>query len=87
MKSKILVADDEEHILMLVKLSLEPDFIVVLAKDGQEALKAFEKEKPDIVLLDLMMPKVDGYEVCKKIKKKSNVPVVMLSAKGQREDI
>jgi DNA-binding response OmpR family regulator len=86
-KKKLLIADDEEHILTLVKLSLEPDYDVVIAADGAEALKVFEKEKPDIVLLDLMMPKIDGYKVCKKIKQKSKIPVLILSAKGLREDI
>jgi DNA-binding response OmpR family regulator len=88
MKRKILVADDEENIVNLVKLSLSPQFEVVSAKDGHEAVKVFEKERPVLVLLDLMMPGMDGYEVCKEIKKISkNVPVVVLSAKDHRTDI
>jgi len=88
MKQKILVADDEENILNLVKLSLSHQYDVVLAKNGKEAVKVFEKEKPVLVLVDLMMPGMDGYEVCKAIKKKSkSTLVVVLSAKGHREDI
>jgi DNA-binding response OmpR family regulator len=83
---KVLVVDDEEHILTLVELSLKPDFEVVKAATGSEALKLAEKQKPDLVLLDLMLPKMNGFDVCRKLKKK-NIPVWILSAKGLKDDI
>jgi len=83
---KILVVDDEEHILSLVELSLKPNFSIIKARDGKQALKIFEKEKPGLVLLDLMMPHINGFEVCKQLKKKK-APVWILSAKGLKNDI
>jgi len=83
---KILVVDDEEHILTLVELSLKPDFNVLKARDSKETFVIINKEKPDLVLLDLMLPNVNGFEICKKLKKK-NIPVWILSAKGLKDDI
>jgi DNA-binding response OmpR family regulator len=86
-KSKILVIDDDENICELVELYLvKGGFEVVAAGDGREGVEKFEKEKPDLVILDIMMPEMDGWEVCRAIKKKSSVPIMMLSAKGETFD-
>ena len=82
MKYKILVADDEKEIRELLRLYLENDGYVVLeAEDGQQALEVFRREKADLCILDIMMPKLDGYHVLQDIRKESNVPVMILSAK------
>jgi DNA-binding response OmpR family regulator len=83
---KILVVDDEEHILMLVELSLKSDFDILKAKDHREAYSFISKGKPDLVLLDLMLPGVNGFEICKELKRKK-IPVWILSAKGLKDDI
>ncbi|MBR3812061.1 MAG: response regulator transcription factor [Agathobacter sp.] len=82
MKYKILVADDEKEIRELLRLYLENDGYVVLeAEDGQQALEVFRREKVDLCILDIMMPKLDGYHVLQELRKESNVPVMILSAK------
>ncbi|MBW2995097.1 response regulator [Candidatus Woesearchaeota archaeon] len=83
---KILVVDDEEHILTLVELSLKPDFEVSKARNCKETFDSIKKQKPDLVLLDLMLPNVSGFEICKKLKK-MDFPVWILSAKGLKDDI
>lgn len=87
---KILVVDDEEHIVELIKYNLESNgYKVITAYDGKEALDKSIKEEPDLILLDLMLPKIDGFEVCKKLKKDVNteyIPVIMLTAKGEETD-
>ncbi|MCL2856880.1 MAG: response regulator transcription factor [Oscillospiraceae bacterium] len=86
-KGKILVADDEKNVVELLRLYLEKeDFAVITANDGEEALAGFTKEAPDIVLLDVMMPKLDGWQVLREIRKKSNTPIIMLTAKGETFD-
>lgn len=86
-KEKILIVDDDKNICELLRLYLAKEgYETVLAFDGEEALKLFEKEKPSIVLLDVMMPKVDGLEACRKIRAQSSVPVIMLTAKGETFD-
>jgi len=90
MMKTILIADDEPHILSLLKMMLEEKYKLFFASDGEEALKELRKHRPDLVLLDVMMPKVNGYEVCEKIKsdpKTRDLTVVMLSAKTQERDI
>lgn len=85
--ARVLIVDDEEHIIKGVKLVLEHDGMDVdTAHDGQEALDKAFSEDYDIILLDLMLPKVDGYEVCQRIREKSNVPIIMLTAKGDDMD-
>jgi DNA-binding response OmpR family regulator len=88
--AKILVVDDEEHIVMILKDSLEfSGFQVITALDGQEALLAVEKETPDLVVLDIGMPKLDGWEVCRRLKsneKTKDVPVIILTAYAQTSD-
>jgi DNA-binding response OmpR family regulator len=83
----ILVVDDEEHILTLIELSLKSlSHNLVKARDGNGAMAAVKKQKPDLVLLDLMLPGISGYDVCRMLKKK-NIPVWILSAKGFKEDV
>lgn len=87
---KILLVDDEPNIVMALEYSLKKKgFEVLIARDGQEALKIFETNKPFLVILDIMMPKMDGFEVLKKIKedKKHTPKVIFLSAKNKEEDI
>ena len=91
MTKKVLLADDEEDILMLVSATLGGDdrYSLVLARDGQEALDKAREDRPDLVFLDVMMPKMDGFEVCRQIKSDSetaNVKVVMLTAMAQELD-
>lgn len=84
---KILVCDDDQNIAELLRLYLEKeDYTVVLAADGEEALEKFNSENPDLVLLDIMMPKLDGWQVVREIRKKSDVPVIMITAKGETFD-
>ena len=81
---KILVADDDSNICELLRLYLEKEgFSVVTAFDGEQALAAFETEKPDLMLLDVMMPRLDGWQVCREIRKKSQCPIIMVTAKGE----
>lgn len=83
----ILVADDELGMLKIIKAYLEKESMTVLtAKDGQEALDLFYKNKVDLAILDWMMPNIDGIDVCKEIKENSNTKVLMLTAKGLIDD-
>ncbi|MCD6331413.1 MAG: response regulator [Thermoplasmata archaeon] len=82
-KKKILVADDEPEIVDIVKRMLEDEYEVITAYDGKEALEKAKKEKPDLILLDILMPKLDGWETLKKLKEDEelkNIPVSMLTA-------
>lgn len=79
---KLLIIEDNEEIIDLIKLYKPDNFYINEAKDGKEGLKYFSKEIFDIVVLDLMLPKVDGYEVLEKIREKSNIPVIILSSKN-----
>lgn len=84
---KILVADDDKNICELIRLYLEKEsYTVVLAHDGEAAVERFFAESPDLVLLDIMMPKLDGWQVCREIRKKSNTPIIMITAKGETFD-
>jgi len=84
---KILVADDDKNIAELLRLYLEKEgYSVVIAGDGEEATAKFAAENPDLVLLDIMMPKLDGWQVCREIRKKSNCPIIMITAKGETFD-
>ncbi|HAE86392.1 TPA: two-component system response regulator [Candidatus Marinimicrobia bacterium] len=88
---KILVVDDEENIRKLVNYNLILDgYDVILAVDGKEGLEKAIQEKPDLILLDIMMPEMDGLEVCSRLKKNPetrDIPIFMLSAKGQMQDL
>ena len=85
-KGKILVVDDEIYIVHILDFSLGMEgYEVVTALDGEQALEKVKTEKPDLIVLDIMMPKLDGYEVCKNIKSSAatqHIPVILLSAKG-----
>lgn len=85
--AKILVVDDEASIVTMLAYNLKKEgYDVVTAEDGEVALEKFESENPDLLLLDIMMPKMDGYEVCRKIREKSNVPIIMLTARADEVD-
>jgi DNA-binding response OmpR family regulator len=87
-KATILVVDDEPHVLKLVKANLESsDYKVLTAADGEAAIRAVEGELPDLVILDLMLPKMDGYTVCSRIREFSTVPVIMLTARSSQVDL
>ena len=87
MANKILVVDDDLNICELLKLYLENDgYVVYTANDGKEAVDVFKNKTPDLVLLDIMLPKMDGWQVCREIRKTSSVPIIMLTAKGETFD-
>ena len=84
---KVLVVDDDIKICNMIEMFLSREkFNVIKAHDGEEALKKFKEEMPKLVILDIMLPKMDGYDVCKEIKKMSSVPIIMLTAKGETFD-
>ena len=84
---KILVVDDEKPISDIISFNLENEgYAIEKAYDGEQALEVFEKSQPDLVILDLMLPKMDGLEVCREIRKQSAVPVIMLTAKDSEID-
>ena len=84
---KVLIVDDDTNICELLRLYLEKDgFDTVIANDGEAAIVKFNLEEPDMVLLDIMLPKLDGWQVCRTIRKNSNVPIIMLTAKGETFD-
>lgn len=83
-KQKILIVDDDENIAELISLYLTKEcFDTMMVHDGEDALSAFETYQPNLILLDLMLPGIDGYQVCREIRSKSNTPIIMLSAKGE----
>ena len=83
-KQKILIVDDDENIAELISLYLTKEcFDTLMVHDGEKALIAFDTYQPDLILLDLMLPGIDGYQVCREIRARSNVPIIMLSAKGE----
>lgn len=87
MANKILVVDDDLNICELLKLYLENDgYVVFTANDGQEAVDMFHNKTPDLVLLDIMLPKKDGWQVCREIRNTSSAPIIMLTAKGETFD-
>ena len=87
MNNKILVVDDDLNICELLKLYLENDgYTVFTANDGQSAVAMFQNKTPDLVLLDIMLPKMDGWQVCREIRKISSAPIIMLTAKGETFD-
>ncbi len=83
-KQKILIVDDDSNIADLISLYLIKEcFETLIVGDGEAALKEFDKFAPDLIILDLMLPGIDGYQVCREIRTRSNVPIIMLSAKGE----
>jgi DNA-binding response OmpR family regulator len=89
-KGKILVVDDEAYIVHILEFSLGMEgYEVITAFDGEEAISKAERENPDLIVLDIMMPKLDGYETCRRLKsidRTKGIPVILLSAKGRSMD-
>ncbi len=87
MEAKILVVDDEKNIVELIKFHLKKEnYRVIEAYKGKDAIELHKKEKPDLIILDVMLPDMGGFEVCKNIRKESKVPIIMLTAKGEEID-
>ena len=87
MQNKILIVDDDENICELLNLYLKKDgFDTSIAYNGRQAVELAEKYNPDLILLDIMLPELDGWQVCREIRKKSEVPIIMLTAKGKTFD-
>ena len=83
-KQKILIVDDDNNIAELISLYLTKEcFETEIVNDGESALSSFETFHPNLILLDLMLPGIDGYQVCREIRSKSATPIIMLSAKGE----
>lgn len=84
---KILIVDDDENICELLRLYLEKDgFKAIVATDGEQAVLEAERQAPDLILLDIMLPRLDGWQVCREIRKTSDTPIIMLTAKGETFD-
>lgn len=87
MEPKILVVDDEKPIAEILRYNLEKEgYKVILAYDGEEAIKKAENDLPDLILLDIMLPKLDGFAVCKKLRQTMTIPILMLTAKEEEVD-
>ena len=87
MERKILVVDDEKPIVDILKFNLEKEgFEVLTADNGASALETALSQNPDLILLDIMLPKMDGFDVCKKVREKSNVPIIMITARDEEVD-
>jgi DNA-binding response OmpR family regulator len=83
-EGKILVVDDDQNICELLRLYIEKEgFEVSIANDGRKALQLFDEQEPDLIMLDIMLPELDGWQVCREIRKKSQCPIIMLTAKGE----
>jgi len=86
-RPRVLIVDDDLAIIKFLRANLEAsDYKTLTAIDGAEALQTIEMELPDLVILDIMMPKVDGFEVCQRLREWSQIPIIMLSARGDEED-
>ncbi|TAN61966.1 response regulator transcription factor [bacterium] len=90
-KKRLLIVDDEQDLAEMIKFRLEANgYETLLAHDGQAALDTARKEKPDLIILDLMLPKMDGYKVCGLLKndsRYSRIPIIIFTAKGQEDDM
>ena len=87
-RATILVVDDEPHVRKLVKANLESSgYKVIQAEDGEQAIEMVESDLPDLVILDLMLPKMDGYTVCRRVREFSTVPIIMLTARSAQVDL
>ena len=91
MPEKILIIDDEENIVLLAETNLEMcGYKVITAQDGKQGLEMAQKEKPDLIILDIRLPEIDGWEVCRRLKNSTdtrNIPIVFLTAHAQENDI
>lgn len=87
MDKKVLIVDDEKNIVEIIAFNLKKEgYKILKAEDGTEGVKLTMEENPDLILLDIMMPKMDGYEACKKIREKKNTPIIMLTARAEEVD-
>ena len=87
MADKILIVEDEAHITRTLRLYLEQaGYLVVIIADGAQAMPAFRHEKPDLVILDLHLPHVDGWEICRQIRREGDTPIIMLTARSEESD-
>jgi len=87
MSDKILIVEDDPNLLETIKYNLRKEgYVVVTASDGEQALEATRREKPDLVILDIMLPKLNGFEVCRILRKRMTVPILMLTAKADETD-
>src|SRR4030042_635164 len=87
MEKEIYIVDDEENILEILEYNLKKnDYKVKSFRDGKSFMEYFNRKKPDLVVLDLMLPDLDGFDICREIKRKTNIPVIILSAKGEEFD-
>ena len=87
MNEKILLVEDEKTLAKALKFSLEKEgFLVEVAHDGEEAMQSLSEEMPDLIILDLMLPKLDGYEVCRRLRRTSDLPIIMLTARNEDID-
>lgn len=87
MDKKILIVDDEKNIVDIIAFNLKKEgYKILRAGDGAEGVRLTMEENPDLILLDIMMPKMDGYEACKKIREKKNTPIIMLTARAEELD-
>ncbi len=83
-KQRVLIVDDDANIAELISLYLTKEcYETLIVYDGEEALRVFKEFHPNIILLDLMLPGIDGYQVCRELRTTSQVPIIMLSAKGE----
>ena len=86
-RQKIMIVDDDPNIAQLIRLLLEKEgYAVTTCSRGDEALKAFSDDQPDLLLLDIMLPGMDGWQVCRSVRAQSAVPIIMLSAKDETFD-
>lgn len=87
MKNRILIAEDERPISEIIKFNLEKEgYEIITAFDGKDALKKALEDKPDLILLDIMLPLMDGFEICKRVREKSSVPIIFVTAKEEEVD-
>ncbi|MCD8036125.1 MAG: response regulator YycF [Clostridiales bacterium] len=87
MAQTVLVVDDEKNIVNIIAFNLKKEgYDVITAEDGEQAVEIANEKKPDLILLDIMMPKMDGYEACRKIREKHNMPIIMLTARAEELD-
>ncbi len=89
-RKKILLVDDADTILMIEKMILKNDYDLVTARDGEEAITSALSERPDLILLDVVMPKMDGFEACKRIRQEpttSCIPIIMVTTRGEEYNI
>jgi DNA-binding response OmpR family regulator len=89
-RKKILLVDDAETILMIERVMLNKEYSIVTAKDGEEAIKVAMSERPDLILLDVLMPKMGGFEACKEIRAKTEIgttPIIMVTTRGDEDSM